>query len=209
MRAWPCVAMVALLLLAGCSGGDGGGGGPTGDPAPTTAASDCQPGGAERTTSRGTAAPADPDGDSAVLYVAFCSRGPATLEVPFPHLDSCLAPEDWMAGDVAVAGNATVREAGDGRSGRVLALSGEGQASWTSQVALGPACATLRHDPWSVDPDPADGTVEVRAAAGDVTAPSVLVRWVRGGCGNATLHEGEAGSGWSALTGRTAPIGPC
>lgn len=209
MRAWPVAAVVSLVLLAGCFGGGGDGGGPSGDPSPTTSASACQPAAGERSTTRGPSAPMSPEDDNGVFYVAFCSEGPATLEVPFPHLDACMAPQDWMAGDLSVAGNATVRDAGDGRAGQVLALSGEGQVSFTSQVALKEPCATLRHDPWSVDPDPADGTVEVRAAAGEVDSPSVLVRWMREGCGNATLHEGEAGAGWSALAGRSVPVAAC
>jgi hypothetical protein len=189
-RSLPASSLVALVLLAGCSGGGTGDGGPT--------------------TSQEPSEPLPPEEDNGVFHVAFTADSPATLEVPFPHLDSCMAPQDWMAGNVTFAGGtAELRNATDGRTGHVLALSGQGQVSWSSQAALKPVCNTLRYDPWSVDPDPADGTVDVRAAEGTVTAPSVLVRWVRDNCGNATLYEGEAGSGWSSLQGRVIPVAGC
>jgi hypothetical protein len=194
MRAPPLLAVVILaaVAFAGCSydthrpdGEDGQGG----DDGPT----------------------AEPEGDSGVLQVLFEATGPTTLEVPFPTLDSCRSPEDWLAGEPTVQGaRQELRNASGDRTGRVLALTavGSGSVSWMVQIPLGPACQTLRYDPWSIDPDPEADTVEVRATEGQASTVSVLVRRVRDGIGEATNYEGNATTGtWTALQGRTVPIG--
>jgi hypothetical protein len=154
----------------------------------------------------------EPEEDNAVLQVAFHANASAALEVPFPHLDSCLQPEHWMNGTLKAEGAVPeMRDATPDRTGRVLALSapGAGDVQWQSQLSLGghPQCQTFRYDPWSTEPDPQGEAVDVRAS-GDVSRLSILVRWVRGGCGNATLYEGVAAPGaWSTLAGRTIPAG--
>jgi hypothetical protein len=194
----PTAAPLLLALavaLAGCSMDTGRPDGPTGT----------GDGGQPTVT-------AEPEPDGAVFQVAFRAGGEAALEVPFPHLDACLQPEHWMNGTAGVQGAVPeLRDAGEGRTGRVLVLraQGAGEVQWQSQVPLAdhPRCETLRYDPWSVDPDPEGESVEVRAS-GDVAELTVLARWVRGGCGNATLYEGApSGGGWSALAGRTIPAG--
>jgi hypothetical protein len=165
-------------------------------------------------TSQGPIPSAEPEPDGAVLQVAFRANATVTVEVPFPHMDSCLQPEHWMNGTTRADGAVPeLREASGERSGRVLALAapGAGDVQWQAEVPLAehPPCQTLRYDPWSTEPDPQDGTVDVRAD-GDASGITVLVRWVRGGCGNATLYEGAAtADGWSALPGRTIPAGGC
>jgi hypothetical protein len=153
----------------------------------------------------------EPEGDTGVLQVLFDSAGQTTLEVPFPTLDSCRTPEDWLAGEPTVQGaRQELRNATGERTGRVLALTAmaPGTVSWMVQIPLGPACQTLRFDPWSVEPDPEAETVEVRATDGDATHVSVLVRRVRDGSGEATNHQGNAtAGGWTALPGRTVPVG--
>jgi hypothetical protein len=180
------LALLAVLpfLLAGCASDDAG--------APTPTSS--------------TPPPPEPEGDNAVFLVMFDSEGPATVEVPFPTMDSCRAPPHWMEGNVTSQG-ATVAlgNASDGRSGLVLQVSGSGNVSWSSQVEAGPQCMTFRYDPWSVDPDPEGESVDVRATQGSPADVSVLVRLVRQGCANATLYEGPVAASWSALTGRTLP----
>lgn len=181
------IALPILLAFAGCLGGGGGGGSTSGD----------------------TTGPVrEPEDDNGVLHVTFEAGGTSTLEVPFPSLDACLTPENWMAGNITGNAETELRDASDGRSGKVLALAGTGSVSWSSQIALGPPCQTLgfRYDPWSIDPDAADGTTEARVSSGSVAQASVLVRYVRDTCGNATLYEGEPGSGWTAFTGRTIPV---
>jgi hypothetical protein len=184
MRA--ALALASLLLLAGCFGGSNGG--TSGD----TSSTDPTP---------------EPEDDNGVLYVTFEADAPSTLEVPFPTLDSCRSPQDWMAGDVTAA-NATaeLRDAGDGRTGKIVAITGQGRVSWSSQIELGPPCQTFRYDPWSIDPDADDGAVEVRLASGSIPHASVLVRSVRETCGNATLYDGVPGAEWSAFAGNTIPV---
>lgn len=160
----------------------------------------------------------------------------ATVEVPFPTMDSCRSPQDWMAGTAPadaeqgsavfhvsfdsggpsgddttaelrqVGGNST---AADDRSGWVLAVSGHGSVAWSSHIELGPACNTLRYDPWTIDPDAENGTVEVRVTDGSVTHASVTVRRVRDGCGEANLYEGAPTADWSPLEGRSVAVGEC
>src|SRR5688572_95791 len=84
--------------------------------------------------------PAQPEEDSGVLDITVESDGAATLEVPFPSLDSCRAPEDWMGGEPSVQGAVPdLRNATGGRSGRVLVLSTVSETSeWSVQIPLGP-----------------------------------------------------------------------
>lgn len=179
------LAALLVVALAGCSEGDDG-------PGPDAPKPSSSP---------------PPEGDNGVLYVEFQSDGPATLEVPFPSLDSCLTPQAWMAGHIS-ATNATahLRNATDGRTGHVVAISGQGHVTWSAQVELGSRCQPFRYDPWSVDPDPADGVLDVRLASGPVAHASVLARMCRDGGGSATLYDGEPGTSWSQLQGRTIPV---
>lgn len=192
-------AILALLLMslavAGCSvdthrpddedeGNDGGGGGDGGEGGD----GDGGP-------------PPEPEHDNGVLDVALASDGNAVVEVPFPTLDSCRSPQDWMAGNASVEGAVPeLRDVTGERSGKVLALTTMGTRSeWSAQIPLGPACNTLRYDPWSIDPDADNGTVEVRVE-GQVTFLTVLVRWVRDGAGEYVLYEGQpSAGGWTAL----------
>ncbi|HJQ94023.1 MAG TPA: hypothetical protein VJ874_07060 [Candidatus Thermoplasmatota archaeon] len=202
MRSLLVAGLLLSLATAGCSyetgrpddsgggGGDGGGGDGNG--------SDDGP-------------PPEPESDSGVLDITIESDGTATLEVPFPTLDSCRSPEDWMAGGASVEGAVPeLRDATGDRSGRVLALSTRSErAEWSVQIPLGPPCATFRHDPWSIDPDAENGTVEVQVTEGSVSMVTVLVRRVRDGSGEAVFYEGApSGSGWTALPEKTTvPIG--
>src|SRR5688500_6684717 len=114
MRALLVAGRLLSLAVAGCSyetgrpddggegGGDGGGGDGGSDDGPT----------------------AEPESDSGVLSITLESDGAATIEVPFPPLDSCRSPEDWMEGGASVEGAVPeLRDATGDRSGRVLALS--------------------------------------------------------------------------------------
>ena len=151
------------------------------------------------------------EGDTGVLQVLFEATGQATLEVPFPTLDSCRSPEDWLSGEPTLQGaRQELRNATGDRSGAVLALTAvaSGPVSWMVQIPLGPACQTFRYDPWSIDPDPEGETVDVRVTEGSVSSLSVLVRRVRGGSGEATMYEGDVTAGdWTSLPGRTVPVG--
>ncbi|MFA5944258.1 MAG: hypothetical protein WC876_07325 [Candidatus Thermoplasmatota archaeon] len=144
----------------------------------------------------------EPEGDSGVMDVTIESDGSAVVEIPFSHLDSCRSAEDWMAGQASVEGAVPdLRNATGNRTGRVLVLATRAErAEWSVQIPLGPACQTFRYDPWSIDPDRDDGTVEVRVTQGDVSLVTVLVRRFRDGAGEATLYEGQpTDNAWTAL----------
>jgi hypothetical protein len=148
-----------------------------------------------------------PEPDSAVFEVDVDAQGATTLQVPLPHLDMCLQPAEWMAGRVS-ARNATAALQHVDR-GQVVAVTGAGTASWSVQLNTTgrPTCQTFRYDPWSTDPDPNGTAVDVRGQ-GAIAHASVLVRWVRSGCGQATLYDGTPAAGnWTALDGRTIPVG--
>lgn len=194
MRAALALPLLVAIALAGCSGD-------THRP--------------PASTSQAPSGTVEPEPDSAVLQVAFHANATVTLEIPFPHLDSCLQPEHWMNGTARTEGAVPeLRDASAGRTGRVLSLAapGAGDVQWMSELALADhaPCQPIRYDPWSTEPDPQDGTVDVHAdgAEGVVSGLTVLVRAVRGGCGNATLYEGApTAGGWGALSGRTIPAG--
>src|SRR5688572_27397225 len=105
MRLQAAPLLVLALALPGCfgwgGGDDGQGVGPTSNP------------------------PVDED-DNAVFYVLFEASEESTIEVPFPTLDSCRAPEQWMGGTLTGDAVAAVRAADEGREGPVLALTGNG-----------------------------------------------------------------------------------
>jgi hypothetical protein len=152
------------------------------------------------------------EADSAVLDVEFSAAGggSAVLEVPLPRLDMCLQPQEWMNGTPTARGASAALRQSD--RGAVVAVTGSGNASWAVQLATQgrQTCAEFRTDPWSTDPDPGNGTVEVYLdpGAGPVGHASVLVRWIRNGCGEATLYDGVPEPGiWTALAGRTIPAG--
>lgn len=201
MRTFLLAGLLLSLVLSGCSvdthrpgdsaeDGDGAGDGAGGSADEPTSA---------------------PEGDSGVLDITIESDGAAVVEVPFPTLDSCRSPEDWMRGGASVDGAVPeLREPTGDRSGKVLALSTmAGRAEWSVQIELGPACQTFRYDPWSIDPDTDNGTVEVHVTHGQVSLVTVLVRRVRDGQGEAVMYEGTpSGDGWSALAEKTTvPIG--
>ena len=205
MRGLLVAGLLLSLVLSGCSfethrpeesdGAEGDGDGGAGD------------GG----NGSGTQPASGDEGDSGVLDITIESDGAAVLEVPFPTLDSCRSPEHWMEGGASVDGAVPeLRDAGGDRTGRVLALSTRSErAEWSVQIPLGDACQTLRYDPWSIDPDADNGTVEVRVAEGSVSLVTVLVRRVRDGSGEAVMYEGTpSGDGWTALPEKaTIPIG--
>lgn len=154
---------------------------------------------------------APPEGDGAVFDITLETDGAATIEVPFPTMDSCRAPEHWMDAEPAVDGAVpSLANATGDRTGRVLVLTTRAaHAEWSAQIDLGPACQTLRYDPWSIDPDAEDGALEVHVTSGTVSSVQVVVRHVRDGCGEAVLHEGAPGDGWTALESRSVPVGSC
>ncbi|MEA3165939.1 MAG: hypothetical protein QOJ26_808 [Thermoplasmata archaeon] len=197
MRVLFAAGLFLSLALAGCSidthrpkGDDGGDGGAT------TTSPDGSSGGTEE--------------DSGVLDIVFESNAPATIEVPFPTLDSCRSPEAWMEGEPSLQNAVPELLQVDGeRNGRVLSLESQepGRAEFSVQIPLGPACQTFRYDPWTIDPDRDDGAAEVRVTQGELSSLTVLVRRVRDGTGEAVLYEGHpTGSGWTALEGRTVSV---
>jgi hypothetical protein len=191
MRSVLAVVLFVSLALAGCSID-------THRPDPTTSS------GPEPAT------PSEPEGDSGVLDIVFESGATATVQVPFPTLDSCRSPEDWMGGEPTLQNTRPELLQVDGdRSGRVLSLASQepGRAEFSVQIELGPACQTFRYDPWTIDPDRDDGSVEVRVTQGEVSSLTVLVRRVRDGAGEAALYEGNpTGTDWTALEGRSVPV---
>jgi len=180
--------VLALVALAGC--------GQTYRPAATPSDTSSQ-------------ATVPPEADNAVLEVDVSAAGTTTVEVPLPHLDTCLQPAEWLAGH-GTARNATAALRSIDR-GQVVAVTTTAGGSWSVQINTTgrPTCETFRYDPWSIDPDVNETQVEVRATQGEVAHASVLVRWVRGGCGQATMYDGTPAAGWTTLDGRTIPAGSC
>ncbi|MEA3191105.1 MAG: hypothetical protein QOD77_1687 [Thermoplasmata archaeon] len=185
---------VAALLLAGCSGD-----GPSSSTAPGT--------GRGTATGTSTATSSDDDGAEGIFLVTV--DGPLDVGVPLPHLDRCMAPQDWAAG-AATAVNATWRLLTVNR-GTLLQVTATGPAIVHLKADLSgkPKCQTLRYDPWSIDPDPADGTVEVQAGQGSAHM-AVVVHVVDGRCTTVTAYNGTVATpGWHTLASGTGTASHC
>lgn len=145
------------------------------------------------------------------LYATFAVHVDAnvTVGVPLPHLDRCLAPEAWAAGTATARDAKWHLQAVD--RGTVLWVEAAGPGSVQLRIGLEdhPPCQTFRYDPWSVEPDPADGTLEVQGAAGAAGLKVEVLEWV-GACGDASSYAGAVGGmGWQVLRAQGDPRTLC
>lgn len=124
--------------------------------------------------------------------------GNGAVGIPFPHGAWCLQPEDW---NVTSSDESTAE----------VRMSDRGQVLWVQNLGHGTAkavidvkdratCQTLRYDPWSIEPDPADGTLDVNATAAGLDV-EVQVQDVDGACFNATVYRGSTVTGWTTFEG--------
>lgn len=119
--------------------------------------------------------------------------------VPFPHGAWCLTGDDWLEGmqETKSLEEYSVR---DVERGKVLWLQGRGEDSrFVARVDVTnrTECQTLRYDPWSVDPDAAEGTMEATSEA--LVNFTVYVRTARGGCVDLRQYMAEVSGGWQTL----------
>lgn len=197
--------IVALLLLAGCASTAPAPSATTTSPAGTHAGSGSSSASASphpSTSSSGASQMCPPhcfEGRRLHLEVVVADRAPRQVGVPFPHGAWCLQPDQWSQQAPAHNATAGLRDAGAGRSGTVLwvASSGQGSVQWSVDVTNRSTCATFRYDPWSIDPDPADGTLDVQA---DGASPVIVyVGDEHGPCTTYTQYNGTTAAGWSTL----------
>lgn len=197
------------LLLAGCTepydkegstGGDGGTGGgqctPGVDGCPCPEDSQAGAGGCESV-------------DSILFDVQMTGSGSYEVGVPYPHGSWCLSGDDWLDGmqETKALDEYAVR---DVDRGNVLWLKGRDESKFTARIDLNnkTVCNTLRADPWSIDPDPAEDTLEVQSQ--QAVNFTVFVRTVHGPCDeNEAVDDprtvrvqqfaGEASGGWATI----------
>jgi hypothetical protein len=191
-RALPLLALTVGFLLAGCTqpyekrGGDGDGDctpGVDGCPCPE----DTRPG-------SGGCEPFD----SMLLDIQVSASGPYEVGVPFPHGSWCLTGDDWLEG-MQETKNLEEHTVRDVDRGKVLWLKGRDDSRYVSRVDLGnrTECQTLRYDPWSIDPDPAEGTVDVTSE--QAATFTVYLRTARGACVDLRQYGGEGSGGWITI----------
>lgn len=126
-------------------------------------------------------------------------QGAAVVEAPFPHLDRCLSPDDWRPG---LDPNLTLVQ---GERGWVLHLanaSGQASIDYTAK----PKCETFRFDPWSIDPDPTNATLDVWASAAAHVDVQTMYALADGWCWTTQHDVGDVGPGWTALAGTTQTV---
>jgi hypothetical protein len=130
-------------------------------------------------------------------YVTVTVRVPqgGTVDVPLPHADRCLPPSGWSVQGASNA-TATLRTVERGEVYTVMAAAG-GVVTLAIDKSPYPSCQTFRADPWSVDPDPEDGSLPVNATV--ATALRVEVHDVSRYCYTDADFEGTAGPGWTTL----------
>ncbi|HUR61823.1 MAG TPA: hypothetical protein VM286_05600 [Candidatus Thermoplasmatota archaeon] len=130
------------------------------------------------------------------LEVFGFGEGDYSVGVPLPHGSWCLQPEQWVLRGDADNAVAELRQADRGTVMWITA-HGSSHIGWRINVTDVPACQPIRHDPWSIEPDPADGRVEVQAeGAARIT---VAVSEPDGACAPVTHYAGNVTAGWTPL----------
>jgi hypothetical protein len=146
--------------------------------------------------------------DSILLDVQMTGTGFYAVGVPYPHGLWCLTGDDWLDGmqETQKLDSHSVR---DVDRGKILWLEGRDTSRFTATVEVGnrTECQTLRYDPWSIDPDPAEDTIEVHSD--QAVQFTIYVRTARGVCDDpqadaqqvvrVQMFEGDASGGWSTL----------
>lgn len=215
-------ALVAGLLLAGCLG--------AGEPDPPI------PGDPSTVSASTTTGPGEPGAccitsEWVRFRIDIASPGPFAIAVPFPHLDWCLGPDAWLVGTRTLdgVGNAEWREID---RGDVLWVDGDGGPAafheLTLNVTMRGRCQTLRYDPWSIEPDLANGTAEAFGASqrgriltgyGNATTTEdtpttpatvqVTVEHQTATCVRTSRFEGTVGNdAWAVLSGTNKGVCP-
>ncbi len=144
-------------------------------------------------------------GEPLAVHLLVTTDGAGRIGVPFPHLDRCLSAEDWGgAWDRQAPTTLVTSDRGD-----VVQLVAAASSSSERVLNLTkPTCQTFRYDPWSIEPDPKDGTLEVQADR--AIGITVTVRTSDGGgCWTATLYSGATAAGWTTLTSKDGPRTSC
>jgi hypothetical protein len=180
------IALVPLLVLAaGCLQ-------PEGNDPPTGTASD------SATPTGAMCPPTCFEGHEVRLVVDVSGAG--GVGVPFPHGAWCLQPSEW---NLTISGGASA-ELRQVDRGTVLWVDNVGQGAVQASIDVkGRAtCQTLRYDPWSIEPDPAEDTVDVTSDVIGLDV-EVQVQDVDGSCFNATVYRGDTRDGWATLQGQT------
>lgn len=203
MRAGVVALAFVVLVVAGCSSPSAGPSTGTSSPSPTSS-SGCTNGANDPV---GCSCPPDtyPGGYGCLavhqirLFINGEGNGSYAVGVPFPHGSWCLQPEDWKLDSSTINATLEVREVD---RGTVLWLTGHDQSYGSAHIVVeGRAtCQTLgfRYDPWSIEPDPADETVEVQVE-GSASRIEVTVADAEGACSNATAYAAPVAAGWSVL----------
>jgi hypothetical protein len=209
MRRWSPLLFAACFALAGCTDPyekqDDGVDGDDGAGDPCTAGVDGCPCPEDARAGEGGCESLD----SILFDIQMSGSGSYEVGVPFPHGAWCLTGDDWLEGmqETKALEEFTVR---DVDRGKVLWLKGRDTSKYTARIELNnrTECNTLRADPWSVDPDPAEDTLDVQSQQG-VTF-TIFVRTVHGPCDDneaadqprsvrVQQFEGEASGGWATI----------
>lgn len=135
-----------------------------------------------------------------------------TVAVPFPHGSQCLARSDWESSKVT-ADHALVswrQVDSDGVRGDTMwvVFEEDGSAFAWLNTTMKPECQTLRHDPWSLDPDPAGDNLTLLLAGGSGDVEVRYTQYTGNYCfPMTTVRTTFAKPGWVTLP--TSTQTPC
>lgn len=197
-RGFVVLALLALSALAGCTTAPG-------DTNSTTTSTDspscdtpttahcCPPG--ERWLAYGCTPP-----PFARLRIESSGRG--VVASPFPHLDRCLDSTDWQtATPTSNQAEHSFRHVDvDDTSGDLVWGAFDAAGFVELRLNLTKAqCQTFRFDPWSIEPDPADGELWVFADRAGLNAVVHLEVGDGSGCWHHEEYAGLSRDGWVIL----------
>jgi hypothetical protein len=203
--AWMALLLATPFLLAGCAApGDDTLLPTTSSQSPLTSWSTTgSPGSTAPFTSGssspdpGSACPSRPCNQGRMWEVEILLPEPAESEVgvPLPTAGGCLRPSQWtLHAEQAHNATAEVRTAD---RGEVLWVRSAGYGSFRASLRPGAEPCAPGEDRWSVEPDPAEGVLEVLAAA--PARIHVYVHDWDGYCSDTVTFVGEAAAGWSPI----------
>lgn len=133
------------------------------------------------------------------LVVELVAMGTHSVGTPFPHGAWCLQPQEWSVAATSPRTRAATAELRSTENATLLWVTSGGNGRFHASIDLAnrSECQTFRYDPWSIEPDPADGMLDILADGAYEVYVGVEHR--RGSCTDFETFHGQAQQGWNAI----------